>query len=80
KVEELVKSLSEDCPDMLKGGHAKSPKKIREEYDILREHLSSFFNTKVQFSCNDAGKGKISIPFKNEEELERLIAIFDQLK
>lgn len=80
KVEELVKSLSEGCPDMLKGGHAKSPKKIREEYDILREHLSSFFNTKVQFSCNDAGKGKISIPFKNEEELERLIAIFDQLK
>ena len=52
----------------------------REEYDILKKHLSSFFNTKVQFTCNDEGKGRISIPFKNEEELERLMAIFDQLK
>ena len=52
----------------------------REEYDILKKHLSSFFNTKVQFTCNDEGKGRISIPFKNEEELERLIAIFDKLK
>jgi len=48
--------------------------------DILKKHLSSFFNTKVQFTCNDEGKGRISIPFKNEEELERLIAIFDKLK
>ena len=81
KVEEIVKSLSE--------GHsieeAKKPKvpsrpTSREEYDILKKHLSSFFNTKVQFTCNDEGKGRISIPFKNEEELERLIAIFDKLK
>ena len=49
-------------------------------YDILRHHLSEFFKTPVQFTCNAKGKGKISIPFKNEEELERLIALFDKLK
>ena len=79
KVEELVKSLSEN-PDAWKSGAPAPRKRMREEYDILREHLSSFFHTKVQFSCNDAGKGKISIPFKDEAELERLMAIFDQLK
>ena len=26
------------------------------------------------------GKGKISIPFNNEEELERIIGMFDTLK
>lgn len=80
KVEELVKALSE-------GGNAesgavppKTKKIVREEYGILQKHLSSFFKTKVQFVCSETGKGKISIPFKNEEELERLMAIFDQLK
>lgn len=52
----------------------------RQEYNLLRNHLSDFFGTKVQFSCDDKGKGKISIPFKNEEELERLMALFDKLK
>ena len=51
-----------------------------EEFEILKAHLSKFFSTKVQLTCNDKGKGKISIPFKTEEELERIISIFDQLK
>jgi len=31
-------------------------------------------------SCTSKGKGKISIPFNNEEELERIIRVFDKLK
>jgi len=34
----------------------------------------------VQLSCSAKGKGKISIPFANEEELEHIMSIFDQLK
>ena len=52
----------------------------RKEYNLLRNHLSNFFGTKVQFSCDDKGKGKISIPFKNEEELERIVGLLDKLK
>ena len=80
KVEELVKTLAEGGDIESKIAKPKTKHMVREEYDILQNHLSSFFNTKVQFTCNNAGKGKISIPFKNEEELERLMAIFDQLK
>ena len=77
KVEELAKAIAE-------GGSVKKKAKkkmvMNREYDILKTHLSDFFRTKVQFSCDEKGKGKISIPFKNEEELERLIALFDKLK
>ncbi|MDR0824089.1 MAG: chromosome partitioning protein ParB, partial [Prevotella sp.] len=51
-----------------------------EEFELLKTHLSKFFATKVQLTCNEQGKGKISIPFKSEEELEKIITIFDQLK
>ena len=51
-----------------------------EEYEMLKKHLSSAFQTKVQFTCDKQGKGKIAFPFKNEEELARLITIFDRVK
>lgn len=50
------------------------------EYNMLKEHLSKFFQTKVQLVCNDKGKGRITIPFSSENELERLIALLDKLK
>ncbi len=50
------------------------------DYRILQKHLSTAFSTDVKFSCDVNGKGKITFPFKNEAELERLIAIFDKLK
>lgn len=58
------------------GGRQKLP----EEFNLLKNHLSSFFNTKVQLACNDKGKGKITIPFASEDELERLIGLLDKLK
>ncbi len=78
KVEEVVKELlSGDAP--LKKGETSS-QKLPEEFNILKQHLSGFFNTKVQLTCSSKGKGKISIPFSNEEDLERIIEIFDSLK
>ena len=82
KIEEMVKELSE-------GGSVKSKegKRIRQkgsnlssEYGALRTSLSKFFQTKVQLTCAETGKGKITIPFANEEELERIIAIIDKLR
>lgn len=81
KVEEIVKSLNEG--ETVKSGNkkivSKSPR-LPEEYDMLKQHLSGFFHTKVQLTCTDKGKGKISIPFNNEEDLERIMEIFDSLK
>lgn len=82
KVEEMVKELSA-------GGtvRGKDGKRIRQkgsalsaEYNVLRDSLSTFFHTKVQMTCSEKGKGKITIPFANEEELERIMEIFDRLK
>ena len=82
KIEEMVKELSQ-------GGSVKNKegKRIRQkgsnlssEYSALRTSLSKFFQTKVQLTCAETGKGKITIPFANEEELERIIAIIDKLR
>ena len=76
-VEELAKTLAAGGERARK----KAQKKVmmRQEYNVLKSHLSDFFQAKVQFSCDEKGKGKISIPFKNEEDLERIIGLFDKL-
>ena len=81
KVEELVKSLS--AGEAVRSGDRKiAPRqaKLSAEFDVLKQQLSHFFNAKVQLTCSEKGKGKISIPFNNEEELERIIGMFDTLK
>ncbi len=81
KVEEIVKALNEG--EAIKSGNKKiAPKrtKLPEEFNMLKTHLSEFFHTKVQMTCSEKGKGKISIPFGNEEELERIMELFDTLK
>ena len=46
----------------------------------LKNQLSTFFNAKVQLTCNARGKGKICIPFADETELERIMNMFDKMK
>ncbi len=80
KVEELCHQLNngEDIQSAKKTISAK--KRLPEEFNILKSRLSDFFATKVQMSYNDKGKGKISIPFGSEEELEHIMNVFDKLK
>lgn len=78
-VENLAKELREgkEHPAIV----AKAVKKMPSaDFDLLRQHLSSAFRTPVQFTCNASGKGKIAFTFKDVDELERLISIFDGLK
>ncbi|MCK9159331.1 MAG: ParB/RepB/Spo0J family partition protein [Bacteroidaceae bacterium] len=81
KVEEIVKVLNEGGT-VTSGTKKIASKKnnLPEEYTLLKNHLSGFLNTKVQLSCSKKGRGKISIAFNNEEELERIMGIFDSLK
>lgn len=76
KVEELVKKYRETPAEKSDDGSRK-PVFSTKDFDILRNHLSQRFGTRVGFSCDRAGKGKITFQFKNEAELERLITIFD---
>ena len=80
QVEALAKQYNEKgetATEPETGGHKRL---TNRDYDILKNHLSATFHTPVKFSCDAAGKGKITFPFQNEEELERLISIFDKLK
>ena len=80
QVEDLVKSAKEgdDNPSARKTNAGK--KSLPAEFHVLQKRLSDFFNTKVEMSCSAKGRGKISIPFSSEEELERIINMFDKLK
>ena len=81
KVEEIVKALASG--EMVESGGKKirpTGSKLSEEYLMLQNHLCGFFGSKVQLSCTTKGKGKISIPFNNEEDLERIMEILDSLK
>ena len=80
KVEEMAQLLKNG--DDIESGKKKimAKSKLPEEFTVLKDQLSSFLNTKVVLSCNNKGKGKISIPFNSEEELERIMHTFDKLK
>ena len=78
KVEELAQRLKNgETFEESKKNMSKSH--LPEEFNMLRNQLSAFFNAKVQMTCSPKGKGKITIPFDNEEELEHIMNVFDKL-
>lgn len=80
KVEEMC-SLLKNGEEIGAGSKKIAPRQtLPEGYDALKSRLSSFLSSKVQLSCSAKGKGKITIPFENEEDLERLMLLFDRLK
>lgn len=80
KVEEMCHQLNsgEDIQSAKKKISAKA--KLPEEFNMLKSNLSKFFDTKIQMTYNANGKGKISIPFSSEEDLEHIMNVFDKLK
>ena len=58
-------------------GKIQSQTKLPEEFNILRDRLSQFFQAKVQMTCSAKGKGKITIQFDNEEQLEHIMNTLD---
>ena len=82
KVEEIVNRLNsgEDVNNGGKRIRARRVKDNNEEYNALQKHLSDHFGTKVKMTCSPQGKGKITIPFRNQEEMERIIAMLDKGK
>ena len=77
KVEEMVQKLKNgESIQTIK----KPSSQLSLEYSILRDRLSDLFKVKVQMTCSPQGKGKISIPFANEDELEHVMNIIDKIK
>ena len=81
-VEELVRTIADggELPEASKAEAKPKKEALPEEFNLLKEHLSRFFQTKVDLVYNKKGKGKITIPFASEEELEKLISLLDTIK
>ncbi len=76
RVEEIVRGLNNKKIEPLKGNKLKYPK----EYQSVKKQLDSIFNSKIDFSMNEKGKGKIVIPFKSATDLERIVKIIENQK
>lgn len=80
KVEEICQHLKngEDLETGKKKIQAKN--QLPEEYTRMKNDLSGYFQAKVQLSCTAKGKGKISIPFNDQADLERIMQLFARIK
>lgn len=80
KVEEMVQALNNGESIVSGKRTLKASKQASEAFTTFKEHLSGIFHSKVQMTCTPKGKGKISIPFNSQEDLERLMSLFDKIK
>lgn len=79
RTEELVRMAASgettEKPERKEKQHTIMP----EEYDTLCKELNEKFNARVKLSYNEKGKGKVVIPFDSDDDLMRLMSLFDKI-
>jgi ParB family chromosome partitioning protein len=77
QTEELVRHLqTEKNRDP---GKVIRKQQLNQDFTQLTDHLNKIFSVSVNFRINEQGKGKIVIPFDSNEEMERILGVFDRL-
>lgn len=80
RVEEIAKEIKEgkrqDPAKKKKSGSRELP----EDYALLKERLTGLFNTPINMTCDQKGKGKITIQFNNDDDLLKIMNVFDSIK
>lgn len=85
KVESLVRDYIEgrilDFRQQAEKNEKKSNSSVpqNELFGIMSQRLSEMFSAKVKMVCNEKGQGKITIPFKSDEELQHIIGLLDKI-
>lgn len=74
KVEEIVRDLNSE--DDEKPNNTRK-RKFPKEYQSVKTQLDKLFSSRIGFSMNEKGKGKIVIPFKSTKDLERIVKIIE---
>jgi ParB family chromosome partitioning protein len=72
QVEEIVKESKTETNITLKKGGVSE---LSFSQQKMKDDLTGFLNTNVQLQSNAKGKGKLTIPFTSEKELERIIEL-----
>ncbi len=57
-----------------------SPANNLGEYDEFARQLATYFPTPVKFSRNTKGEGSITVKFGSDEELRKLVALFERFR
>jgi len=78
RAEELARKLEQES--MVHEKQTTATQHIPQPYEALKDQLAAFFNSPIEFRRNNKGSGKIVIGFRSDDELERIIGIFDRLK
>ena len=84
QVEEMARRLREQLergekPE-LKPRKKVSPTSSTADYNAFRRELNAVFPTTVKFTRRDDGRGKITLTFDNDDELQQLVALFEKLR
>ena len=79
RTEELVRLASTDNNEEKPLKNEKQHTFVPEEYEALCKELNEKFNAKVKLSYNEKGKGKVTIPFDSDDDLMRLMSLFDKI-
>ena len=80
QVEQLAKQYQESLKNGEDVTSHEPSHRGSNDFDILTKHLSKAFGVPVKLSCNTSGKGKITFSFNNDDDLDRIITLFDRLK
>ena len=77
QVEELIKNINEgDLGKPARTQYVAVSKQMTEEFENLREELSRQIGAEAKIACSPRGGGKITIPFKDADDLRRLVSLF----
>ena len=75
KVEEMVHNLKNKAEDTDQEKY-----KPGKEYNSIKKQLSQMLGAKIGLSVNKSGEGKIVIPFKSSEELNKIVKLIENQK
>jgi len=79
QVEEMIKNINEG--NMVKSSRIQSlvmSKQKSGELEGLRDMLSRRIGVDVKISCSSRGGGKVSIPFKDVDDMRRIVSLFQK--
>lgn len=79
QVEDIIKKInSGEEPQTLRGKERGAMKPLNEEMESLRSQLSQLMSADVKIACSSQGAGKVSIPFKDADDLRRLVSLLQK--
>ena len=80
RVEELAREMNEGETPASEPARRQPASQPGTDYSFFRRELEKVFPTPVRFTRKADGKGSITLKFENDDELQRLVQLFERLK